>query len=284
MGLSFARGVARRAERVGFRAARFSLRNGWRGDQAQLLRATRAVRLHVESTALGDGLQIRRRTGGDEIARDHRAGRAHRRVDARGGTRTGLRRRQHGEPRDAAQRGRASPQGHPRRRHGGDREGRRGDSRGGARGHGKTHGARDAVRVSAHVSRVRLAGRARGRRGPGGHRCRVALRESGLSGAGARAPRTLVRARRDGHRGRRRSARGAIGEGRLGARRGGFVHFEIRGTRGARTDGREVRAQFHRGRRGQQKPRLVAAGVRPRDFSRRRDGGENLVPRVSEFG
>ena len=65
--------------------------------------------------------------------RHRRAGRPHRRADAGGAAEAGVRRRRHRHQRHAAQRGRSSPQGHPRRRYrrGAPRRGR--DSRGGAR-------------------------------------------------------------------------------------------------------------------------------------------------------
>ena len=56
----------------------------------------------------------------------HRAGRAHRRAHARGGTGTGLRARLHDLARHAAQRGRNPPQRHPHRRHRGHPQGRHG--------------------------------------------------------------------------------------------------------------------------------------------------------------
>ena len=81
------------------------LRNRRRGHQAEFVRATAPRRRHGQGAALGHRLQIRAGTGRDEAQRHHHPGRPHRRAHARGRTRTRFSRRQHHQPRHAAQRG-----------------------------------------------------------------------------------------------------------------------------------------------------------------------------------
>ena len=116
------------------------LRNRRRGHQAELLRAARSRRLHLQGAALGHRVQVRRRAGRDAAQGHHRPGRPHRRADAGGGARTGVPGRQHHQPRHAPQRRLHPPEGHPHRRHGEDREGRRSHSGGRGRGVGQADG------------------------------------------------------------------------------------------------------------------------------------------------
>ena len=120
-------------------------------------------------------------------------------------------------------------------------------------------GKETAFRFPDDLPRMRLQGRPRRRHREGDEGVVWRCLNPGLPGAGARAPRALVRARRDGHRRRRRSARAPTRRERPGARRGRPLLAQARRGRGPRTHGREVRAQLPGRRRSQQAARHVAA-------------------------
>ena len=104
-------------------------------------------------------------------------------------------------PRDAPQRGRHPPQGHPHRRPRPRREGRRGHPRHRRRPQGAAHRRGARVLHARPLPRLRRA-----RRAPRG-RGRAALHQLPLPRAARRAPRPLRLARRARHRGRRRPVR-----------------------------------------------------------------------------
>ena len=124
----------------------------------------RAARLRVARAALGAGAQVPGGRGDDDGARRGVPGGAHRRADAGGAPRAGVRRRRHGQQRDAAQHGRDRAQGRAHGRHRGRAPRRRRDSRGAAGDRRAPPGRCPRRDPAADLPGVRLAGGARGRR------------------------------------------------------------------------------------------------------------------------
>ena len=125
--------------------ATLRVRDRRRRHQAGRPGAARAARLHVEVPALGDGVQVPGRAEDAMLQRDRGQHRPHRRGDAVRGARADRRRRLDDLDGDAAQPRRHRPQGHPRRRAGDHREGRRRHSARGRSGRSRRAGRPRAV-------------------------------------------------------------------------------------------------------------------------------------------
>ncbi len=176
------------------------LRDRRRGGEDRRTGAARAARFDRQGAALGGGLQVRTRAGGDAGARHRGAGRAHGSADAGGRVRSGARRRFDGAAGDPAQLRGPVAQGRAGRRHRGDREGRRGHS---ARRRGAPRpppGRVAAVPPADPLPRVRRAGGAVRGRG------RLALRQPRMPGGAAGDDPALRLAQCHGHRGSGRRA------------------------------------------------------------------------------
>ena len=175
------------------------------------------VGYHSRAPKWAQSLEICGRAGGDAAARDHRAGRPHRRAHAGGGARTRLSSRQHDQPRDAAQRGRNPPQRHPHRRHRRHRKSRRSHP-GGRAGRLLRNGRRTRApfdfRRTSHGKCPACGGAIR--RDPGVRR--VGLRKLDLPGAKDAPPGIFRQTRRARYRRARRHRRGQTGRARPGRR------------------------------------------------------------------
>ena len=110
------RGRGRGMPRLGAPACGARLRDRRHRDQGRLDRAAARARLAAPATALRAGVQVGADDGDDAAEQDHDPRRPHRRAQPVGGARARRGRRRHGLARDAAQRGRHQPQGHPRGR------------------------------------------------------------------------------------------------------------------------------------------------------------------------
>ena len=107
-------------------AQRSALRHRRHGHQGQRLRPAAAPGHDQQVAALGGGVQVRGRAGADQAARHRGAGRQDGHADAGGPPRAGAAGRHDGAAGPACTTPTTSrTQGHPRRRHGGRREGRR---------------------------------------------------------------------------------------------------------------------------------------------------------------
>ena len=116
--------------RIGAQARAAAVRDRRRGLQGEPARLAGAAGLRLARAALRARAQVSGRGADHRGARHRGAGRAHRRAHAGGAPEAGVRRRRDRDQRDAAQRGRAAPQGRAHRRHRGRAPRRRRDSRG----------------------------------------------------------------------------------------------------------------------------------------------------------
>ena len=255
---------------IAAKRARAAVRDRRRRLQGRRPRPAGAARLQVARAALGGGAEVPGAGEDDAPQRDRDPGRPHRQADAGRQARAGLRRRNDGLERDAAQPVRGAQKGRSRRRRR-DRPARRRRHPGGggaraARAQAlrrRTSACRAPCPVCASLRRAR-----EGRRRPSLQRRPVLRRAAQVRDPPFRRP---ARAR---HRRPRRQDRRPARRHRPGPVAARSLRADQGKRRGARAHGRQERRQPDRQHRAQPEDDAGALSLRPRHPPRRRDDGQ----------